>query len=120
MPGRRLSAADLDHFETQLRTMLGVLNGDIDRLQALAVGDGDRAENRGDDGKIYSIEFSLELMQHDASTKREIIEALGRIEANSYGRCEVCEAWLLKDRLRAMPHARNCVGCQRESETKGP
>ena len=118
MPGKKLPAKDLAHFENQLRMMLGVLNGDIDGLQASTLWDENRPEMQGDEGKNYSIELSLELLQHDAKTMKEVLDALQRLEQGTYGRCQTCGQWLLKDRLRAMPHARNCIGCQRAVEAE--
>ncbi len=118
MPGKKLSATDLEHFEAQLRLMFSVLQGDIDHLQTDALGDGGRQETQGDEGDGYNVEFSLELLQHDEQTASDVLEAIGRVEDGTYGRCEDCENWLMKDRLRAMPHARRCIDCQRLAEAE--
>jgi DnaK suppressor protein len=119
MPGKKLSDKDLQHFDAQLRLMLSVLQGDIDHLQADALGNGERPEVQGDEGEGYFAEFSLELLERDEQTAQDVLEALGRIEDGSYGRCEDCENWLMKERLRAMPHARRCIDCQRQAEAEG-
>jgi RNA polymerase-binding transcription factor DksA len=118
MPGRKPTAKDLTFFEAQLRMMLQVISGDIDRLQRDTLGEDNRPEMQGDEGKTYAIEFSLELLQRDEGTVKEVIEALDRIESGTYGRCEMCDAWLRKERLKAMPHARHCIDCQRELEAE--
>ena len=118
MPGKKLSDSDLKHFEAQLRMMLSVLQGDIDHLQADALGDGERPEQQGDEGDGYNAEFSLELLQHDEQTASHVLEALARVEDGTYGRCEDCDHWLKKDRLRAMPHAKRCIDCQRKIEAE--
>jgi len=118
MPGKKLSSSDLRHFEAQLKMLLGALEGDIHTLQAGALGDGQRSETQGDEGEGYAAEFSLELLQFDEKTAGEVREALARVADGSYGRCELCERWLLKERLRAMPHARRCVACQKATETE--
>ncbi len=41
----------------------------------------------------------------------EIEDALARIERGTYGRCEACGAAVARERLEAIPHARNCVAC---------
>lgn len=119
MPGKKLSDKDLQTFDAQLRMMLGVLQGDIDHLQADALGDGERPEAQGDEGEAYFAELSLELLQRDEQTAQAILEAIDRISAGTYGRCEDCESWLMKDRLRAMPHAKRCIECQRKAEAEG-
>ncbi len=39
----------------------------------------------------------------------EVALALGRLEAGTYGRCEVCEVEIQPARLEAMPAARFCI-----------
>ncbi|MFT7667723.1 MAG: RNA polymerase-binding transcription factor DksA [Planctomycetota bacterium] len=119
MPGKKLSPKDLELFDAQLRLLLGVLNGDMDHLKAETLGDARHVELQGDEGEGYSVEFSLELLQRDEKTAQELLDAIDRIKTGTYGRCDVCENWLLKDRLRAMPHAVRCIGCQREAEAAG-
>ena len=41
----------------------------------------------------------------------EIAAARARLEAGSYGRCEVCGRSIPPERLAARPTARTCVGC---------
>jgi DnaK suppressor protein len=43
--------------------------------------------------------------------RAEIDAALTRIDAGSYGRCEVCGAAIAPERLHARPAARHCVRC---------
>jgi RNA polymerase-binding protein DksA len=42
---------------------------------------------------------------------KEIEEALERIEAGTYGKCENCGADIPLDRLRAYPAAKTCLNC---------
>jgi len=48
----------------------------------------------------------------------ELTDALGRLEAGSYGRCERCGDAVPLARLRAMPAARYCVDCQSREEKR--
>ncbi|MDP6538306.1 MAG: TraR/DksA family transcriptional regulator [Planctomycetota bacterium] len=114
MPGRKPTAEDLTTFKSQLQAMLGLISGDISHLRDdLASGGG---EHQGDEGERYFQGFNLELLQHDESTVQELLDALDRIEEGTYGRCAACGVWIRKDRLRAVPHARNCIECQRGAE----
>jgi len=115
MPGKKPTKKDLEDFERQLRMMLGVVTGDIGKLEVEALGNG--RDHQGDEGEGYFQEFSLELLQRDESTLQEILDALDRIRTGEFGRCEGCEVWIRKDRLRAVPHARNCIDCQRAAES---
>jgi DnaK suppressor protein len=52
----------------------------------------------------------------DASPEavRELVEidaALARIADGTYGTCEICGGAIGRDRLRALPETRRCVGC---------
>ena len=47
----------------------------------------------------------------------EIDAALGRIDAGTYGVCEVCGREIGEERLEAVPHARLCIDDQRKQET---
>jgi RNA polymerase-binding transcription factor DksA len=50
----------------------------------------------------------------DADTIRELREidaALARIAAGTYGTCERCGGAIGRDRLRALPEVRCCLGC---------
>jgi DnaK suppressor protein len=47
---------------------------------------------------------------------REVLSALDRIKSGSFGACEGCGNMILKERLKLVPHARNCIECQRKEE----
>lgn len=98
------------------------LVGDIGALEDAALSAADRAaiDSPADAGSdAFSQEFSLELLARDEATLGEVEDALARIEAGTYGLCEECNEPIAKARLDAMPHARNCVVCQRELEGAG-
>lgn len=42
---------------------------------------------------------------------KEILEALERIETDTYGKCENCDADIPVERLRAYPAAKMCTNC---------
>jgi len=118
MATRKPSSKDLEQLETLLRRMLSAVSGDIQELEHETLGDGAShtrpKEDDGGDG--YFQELSLELLQRDENTVREIMDALERISSGTYGKCETCDQWIPKGRLSAMPHARMCIDCQRQSE----
>jgi RNA polymerase-binding transcription factor DksA len=109
---------ELADYEARLRSLLAVLTGDIDKLEQEALGERAVPQESSAEGGAdsYSQEFSLELMERDESTVREVLLALERIKAGSYGLCETCGNAILKERLRLVPHARNCIECQRQEE----
>lgn len=46
----------------------------------------------------------------------EINEALRKLYAGEYGRCEICEKPIARARLEAMPYARLCLSCKEKEE----
>ncbi len=42
---------------------------------------------------------------------KEVEDALARIDAGTWGRCERCGGAIGRDRLRALPDARFCIAC---------
>ncbi len=114
---RKPTPKDLEQLGDLLRHMLAVLSGDIESLELDALGNAS-ATNKAtlDEGDAFSQEFSLELLARDEDTVMEVMDALDRIKEGVYGRCEGCENWIPKERLKALPHTRNCVECQRAME----
>lgn len=63
-------------------------------------------ERELDLGVLLSVESELALLQR----------ALGRLDAGTYGRCEVCGKPIAEGRLEAKPAARYCVEDQAKAE----
>ncbi len=122
MPNKKpakLSAKDLEEFQALLNKLRAMLSGDLTQLHEEAFGQNgnhDAESKAGDTADGYYQEFNLRLMERDENTLAEVLEALDRIGAGSYGQCEGCEGAIAKDRLRAVPHARLCIECQRQAE----
>ena len=53
-----------------------------------------------------------ELLTRRRDSIEEITEALARIDANAYGRCQECDGAIPVERLEIIPYARLCVPCQ--------
>ncbi len=121
MPGKKLSDKDLEQFREHLLLVRGVLTGDVAYLELEALdGAGRTSESREDAGaEGYFQELNLELLERDGETLRQVDEALVRIQQKSFGVCEECEQWIRRERLRAVPHARFCIDCQRRAEAEG-
>lgn len=67
----------------------------------------------------FDTEFSLNLASVEQQTLYEIDEALKRIEEGTYGDCLVCGKKISPQRLKALPYASLCIGCQEKEEKKG-
>ena len=120
---KKLTPQELAKFRALLEHLRDEIAGDIDNLESDAfVTDGERpsADNPADIGSdSFAQEFSLELLARDEETLAEIQEALARIDAGEFGRCESCGCWIRRTRLNAVPYAKNCIACQRELEQAG-
>jgi RNA polymerase-binding transcription factor DksA len=60
----------------------------------------------------FDREFALSLVSNEQEGLYEIEEALKRLEAGTYGVCEMCDKLIAKERLEAVPFARRCIQCQ--------
>ncbi len=67
---------------------------------------------------MYDREFTLTLASNDRELLHQIDEALARIVDGTYGLCFVCKKPVPATRLKALPHAKNCLKCQEQLETK--
>ena len=61
-------------------------------------------------------ETTLQLIESNSLSLRDVDDALKRIEAKIYGLCEECEQLIPSARLGVLPHARFCIACQSKRE----
>src|ERR1700733_1980728 len=102
--------------DTLLDSMMGVSR---DTLRARAEGSeasafGMHQADAGSDA--YDRDFALSLLSQEQDALYEIDEALKRIEAGSYGICEMSGKAIPHARLEAIPFARCTVECQSQLE----
>ena len=60
--------------------------------------------------------ITLELMENEARTLRQINDALEAMEGGVFGVCAACGEAIPLARLEALPFASNCVKCQAAAE----
>jgi DnaK suppressor protein len=94
------------------------LDGDLDSLRQVAslnaVGDSvDAAVDTAND------EINSQLAEIESRELEQIEQALQRIVAGRYGRCEICGQKIAEARLNALPYTNFCIDCQRENERRG-
>ena len=58
----------------------------------------------------------LALRDNLERTLKQVEKALHRFDNGAYGVCESCGGSIDPARLRALPHATRCLGCQRRLE----
>ena len=89
---------------------------DVRTEGAAVTSQGVRDEAESSEAEIQDdIEFAL--LQMKAETLNKITEALARLESETYGYCYECGEEIAEQRLRALPFAVRCKGCEEECET---
>jgi DnaK suppressor protein len=118
-PFNRRSLAPL---RATLLTMRTRLVGDIDLMgrEALRADEPDvDAENVADHGSdAFERHITLELMENEARTVRQINQALDLMDGGTYGLCAACNEPIPLARLQALPFAENCIACQTAQESQ--
>lgn len=118
-----LKKSDLDEFRTRLIEKRRDLIGDVSDLErgALSAVDVDRTSSdpadQGSDAADQNL--SLGLAEVDRKLIREIDEALGRIEAGTFGVCEITGEAIKMTRLKELPWTRYSIEGARVAERGG-
>jgi len=121
-PKAKLPKRELDKYREILRRKRSELVGDVANMEeeALRQNSGSLSSlpqhmaEQGSDASEQSL--SLDLAQVDRNLIREIDEALARIDAGTYGICELTHKPISPDRLAELPWARYSIEAARERE----
>lgn len=65
----------------------------------------------------YTQELNATLFENEEYIHAEVIDALNRIDAGTFGTCENCRAEIAEGRLEILPYARYCVACAEKLES---
>ena len=111
----------VDRLRERLETERGELRKQLDdlgaRRDAEGIEDPELDEGFADAGQAAAERASLlTLVRSLRDTLRDVEQALGKMEAGTYGLCERCGQQIAEERLRAIPHATLCIDCQRQRE----
>ncbi|MCD4812631.1 TraR/DksA family transcriptional regulator [bacterium] len=68
--------------------------------------------------EYYERELAMGLSETERQRLQEVEEALERLEAGKYGKCEDCGSVITPQRLEALPFAKLCIECKAQSEKK--
>jgi RNA polymerase-binding transcription factor DksA len=119
-----MTKADLDSYRELLVSLRSRLNGDVSHLSDEALrSTGGEASGSLSNAPLHMAdlgtdnfeqEFTLSLLQNQEQALDEIRDALGRIDAGTFGQCEECHQPIPKARLQALPYTRHCVECARK------
>jgi len=124
-----LKSEEVEAFRQVLIGLRARLRGDLDQMtdEALRRHQPDSSGNlsnvplhMADVGtENYDQEFTLGLIENEQGTLEQVHEALDRIHAGTFGRCQECGDPIAKPRLQALPYTRHCIQCARELENRG-
>jgi len=87
-----------------------------DAVQELSTSDQHLADQATE---TFERERDLSVLQRVEAQLHEVDAALARVEAGSYGTCELCGKPIGDERLEAMPMARYCLEDQARAEREG-
>ena len=102
----------LDREQQSALSLLATLTRDFTGIVD-ASADSNADDEHDPEGSTIAFERSQvgALIQQAERRIAEIEAARARVDAGTYGRCEVCGEPIADDRLEARPVARTCVGC---------
>ena len=119
---------EMELFRQTLLNLRARIRGDLDQMtdEALKRNQPDSSGNlsnmplhMADVGtENYDQEFTLGLIENEQATLEQINDALTRIRAGTFGKCEECKNPIAKPRLQALPYTRHCIECARKLESR--
>ena len=61
-------------------------------------------------------DIAVQILDRESTLVRRLRSAMGRIDDGSYGICLECEEEIAPKRLKAIPWAELCIGCQERAD----
>jgi RNA polymerase-binding protein DksA len=119
-----MSKDELEDYRHRLLELRGRFQGDISQLSDEALKSG--AEHNSNLSKVplhpadlgtdsFEQELTLGFLEKEERILEEILAALARIQAGTFGNCEECHKKIPQQRLEVLPYARHCVDCASKS-----
>ena len=116
-----MTEAEISHYRRRLLALKKRLGGDLSELEEEAL----RPVGADPSGglsevpvhpadlaaDLYDEEVSLDLLANESQILAEVIDALGRIDQGTFGRCANCKQEIPRERLEAVPYTRYCLVC---------
>lgn len=113
MAVRAALLADLAELSAERES---VLAGLADVIRDSQAGSGDDPADAS--GKTFGREHEQALLARVDEAIRATQDAIGRIDAGTYGVCENCGQSIAAPRLEAFPRAALCVSCKQRQERR--
>jgi DnaK suppressor protein len=110
-----MKKTQLNRYRSQLLDLRERLTGEIGRMSETVLTDDQPAGEH--DGKVSEGSEKELVLEHDEETiRRQVMEALERLDRGAYGTCQECAGPIGFERLDAMPYTPYCVRCERKVE----
>jgi RNA polymerase-binding transcription factor DksA len=106
---RRRATVTADSLEAQARSPVG--GGELSNAP-MHLGD------QGTEEYLHGLNSTL--LENENHVLTEVDDALGRLDAGTFGVCENCGQEIPKARLEAIPYARYCVPCTQALQSETP
>jgi DnaK suppressor protein len=110
-----MNSRELQHYRGLLLPLRERLTEAIARMSETVRTD---ARPAGEHDQLVSESPDAELLleQDEEAIRRQVLDALKRIDAGMYGRCQKCGHRIAPARLDAVPYTPFCIGCERKLE----
>ena len=89
--------------------------GDLNLLQLKPPKTGDVLDAVAD---TVQSELHSQLLEVESRELAAIDDAIERLDGGNYGNCDACKKAIPLTRLRAVPHAKECIDCHRLAEKR--
>jgi RNA polymerase-binding transcription factor len=103
------------------RERLEAAIADLSHRESLSEASGENAyrDHMADQGSAtFERDLEMTFEENEREALEEVVAALNRLEAGTYGICSRCGAEIPRARLEAMPTATLCVTCKAADETR--
>lgn len=107
---------ELKRYKQRLVDLRERLTGEVSRLMENVLTNS-QPPGEHDHGVSEAADKAIALEQSEEQMRRDVAEALDRIERGTYGTCVVCGRPIERLRLDALPYTPYCVHCERQIET---
>lgn len=112
-----MNHAELNNYRSRLQELRTRLTPDLNRIietvrtDARAVGEHDR-------GVSETVQKELAVEQGEEAIRRQVMQALQRIDESTFGTCLECGGLIDPSRLDAIPFTPYCVQCEQRLESQ--
>jgi RNA polymerase-binding transcription factor DksA len=110
-----MKSDELEAFRQVLLGLRARLRGDLDQMTDEAL----RRHQPDSSGNLSNVPLHMADVGSENYDQEQVHDALDRISAGTFGRCQECGEAIARPRLQALPYTRHCIQCAREMESRG-